>query len=352
MLRDPYAMAQNNNSEAARPSPELLKKKAYAESLNEQLRLKEERKRREKQTQLMEDQRIRQEQQEYQYFGKGGGGSARRDEYGRIIVSKKPDINAAANLYGRESYNRRLKGVVPSAESAFRRDCSLPVQEYVPPVQPVQYQDQAEVIGGVELERQIRLREEAEAARQMAEKRQVELERQIQEQQRLREQEELDRQMREEQRRQNLKEEKLLKEQLELEKKLREEQKKREEMQHRLNEEKMENEREELHIKHLKEQYELQKLKRKQIQTLSHTPASCMANIKLQADLEPEKTYRGINEREFVRKLPSEVKSYIESMVSSEIAKLSTELRYEEEHLLNSIDSLKVFAFPLPIERD
>eukprot|EP00826_Nyctotherus_ovalis_P005672 TRINITY_DN1128_c0_g11_i1.p1 TRINITY_DN1128_c0_g11~~TRINITY_DN1128_c0_g11_i1.p1 ORF type:complete len:187 (+),score=36.90 TRINITY_DN1128_c0_g11_i1:350-910(+) len=186
----------------------------------------------------------------------------------------------------------------------------------------------------------------------MAERRQAELERQIQEQQKLRKQEESDRQVREELRRQSLKKERMLKEQLELEKKLKEEQKKREEVQHRLSEERTKSEREELHIKHLKEQYELQKLKRKQMQTLSHAPTRCMANVKLQADLEPEKAHRKVNERKFVRRLPNEVKSYIENMVNSEMVKFSTELRYEGDRVLNSIDSLKVFVFSLPIERD
>ena len=52
-----------------------------------------------------------QEQQQYQYFGRSGVGSVRRDIFGNPIFSKKIDPNFVSNLYAREIYNNALPSI-------------------------------------------------------------------------------------------------------------------------------------------------------------------------------------------------------------------------------------------------
>jgi len=297
-------------------SPEQIKKKAYADSLKEQIRLKEEFKRQEKQMQILEDKRIRQELQKYQYFGKGGGGGPRRNHDGEIIVLRNPNAQQTYNIYRRESYDRRLK--VPNIEYH-----KAPIQEYTQPViESPRINDQAE------LERQVKLREEAEMRREVAERRQVELETQIKEQQRLREQEEYERKMREEAELEKDKmKEKLLNRQLELEKKLRKEQMENEVIHQQLEEEKLKRKKQKLSIKYTKEHI-LKSIKEKEI--LAQAPIKHMRSVKLQANIEPIKTYRSVNTK-------------VESNIfNNDFTRFSTELRCKEDRVLNSIGMLKV----------
>lgn len=97
---------------------ETLKKRELFQSLKEQIRLKECRKRLEKMQEAQEERRLLGEQEEYQYFGKGGAGGIRRDHFGRVITSKKPHPSLIANLYGRECYNVQNFCEVPAQVSS------------------------------------------------------------------------------------------------------------------------------------------------------------------------------------------------------------------------------------------
>ena len=92
-------------------SPEKLKQKEFVNDLQRQIELKRQRKVYEKQKEIEEDKRIMQEQQQYQYFGRSGVGSVRRDIFGNPIFSKKIDPNFVSNLYAREIYNNALPSI-------------------------------------------------------------------------------------------------------------------------------------------------------------------------------------------------------------------------------------------------
>jgi hypothetical protein len=91
---------------------ERLKKRELFQSLKEQIKLKEYRKRLEKKQEEQEEKRLLREQEDYQYFGKGGAGGVKKDYYGRVIASKNPDPSIVSKfinrLYGRETYNRQM----------------------------------------------------------------------------------------------------------------------------------------------------------------------------------------------------------------------------------------------------
>jgi len=87
---------------------EKLKKYELFQSLKEQIRLKDCRKRLEKMQEQQEEEKLLREQEEYQYFGKGGAGGMKKDYFGRVITSKNPDPSIVSNLYGRERYNRQV----------------------------------------------------------------------------------------------------------------------------------------------------------------------------------------------------------------------------------------------------
>jgi hypothetical protein len=89
-------------------NPERTKRQNYLNELQEQIRLKEYRKKMEKLREEQENLKVQKEQQEYQYFGRAGAGGVRRDIFGNIITSKKFDPNFISNLYAREEYNRKL----------------------------------------------------------------------------------------------------------------------------------------------------------------------------------------------------------------------------------------------------
>lgn len=84
---------------------EQVRKKQFLQSLKDQIELKRQRINMEKIRNLQEDQRILKEQEEYQYYGRCGAGSVRKDQFGNVLVSKRPDPNLACNLYGRQAYN-------------------------------------------------------------------------------------------------------------------------------------------------------------------------------------------------------------------------------------------------------
>ena len=97
-----------------------------------------------------------------------------------------------------------------------------------------------------------------------------------------------------------------------------------------------------MRIKYLKEQQEFERLKERRQKLLAKKSMQQMSNVKLQAELIPEVKRENINERVFVQNLPNEIKSYIGNVVDNELTKFSTELKYEEGRVLNSISLLKV----------
>ena len=78
---------------------EKIKKRDMLESLREQIRLKEYRKKLERIQELQENERILKEQEEYQYYGKGGAGGIKRDRFGRVIALKNHFIHSITNFF-------------------------------------------------------------------------------------------------------------------------------------------------------------------------------------------------------------------------------------------------------------
>lgn len=302
------SMYQSNSS--SQLSPEQAKKQNFLDSLKEQIALKEYRKKLEKMQQLEEDRRLAEEQNEYQYFGKAGAGGVKKDYFGKIIANRKVDPGSVVNLYGRESYNKITN--IPSATP-------------VPHTASNNENYESEMLKKFH---KIKLQEE-------------------------------------------------LNQQIALERQLKEEQKRKELMQQQLEAAKLARQQEELRIQYLREQ-ELLKAKQLSIknetviennkksrkveeklqpQTTTPVPPVVVAppvqipekpkityktHVKLQADLAPELKPGDLDEKEFVKNLPAQVKSHISSVVDSELTRLINEMRHEENRVMDSIIALKV----------
>lgn len=94
-------------------NPDRAKRQNYLNDLQEQIKLKEYRKKMERLQEEQEELKVQREQQEYQYFGRAGAGGLRRDIFGNVITSKKCDPSLISNLYGRQQYNRKFQIAEP-----------------------------------------------------------------------------------------------------------------------------------------------------------------------------------------------------------------------------------------------
>ena len=134
-------------------NPDKLKKMNYLNDLQEQIRLKEYRKKMEKMKEVQEEQKMAKEHQEYQDFGRGGVGSVKRDIYGNVIVTKKSDGNLIGNLYGREIYNKRYQQPIPVPPPAA--PLVLPMPEPLPVDNVNKYKFEEDYKQQMELEKKI-----------------------------------------------------------------------------------------------------------------------------------------------------------------------------------------------------
>ncbi len=292
----PYQPPMPDTSSSIVEVAERGKKREFLESLKEQMRLKEYRKKAEKQHQLDEDRRIMAEEQEYQYFGKGGAGGVRRDYTGHTITTRKFDPGNVCNLYGRETYNRSPGPMRRPEIDVSPNPDQLLASHYN------QVRLQSEIEQELELERKLR----EEQHRRMI------LEQQVEEERVRREREELRLKYMEE----------------------REEDAKKRAggsskfvariLQSRANARK-----------------ELSKTAVLQ-ENPDNEVVAYKTNVKLQANLEPVPQPGEISTKEFVRQLPEKVKEHVAQAVDGELMRVVNEMRSQENRVMDNILGLKV----------
>jgi len=264
-------------------NPEKAKRQDYLNELQEQVRLKEYRRKMENLQNEQEDLKIQKEQQEYKYFGRAGAGAARRDIFGNIITSKKFDPNFISNLYAKEEYNRK-----------FQLPKEMEVQSmYNPIINPISPINQVKG-KGIDI------------------------------------QEEYGRE-------------------LELQKRIEEERMKRELMEKQLEEEKNKREEQEKKLRRMEEEEMRRQKKFEETMLARSKEVKSKVNVKLQADLGPQEGE--IEEQEFAITLPNKVQSHLTTIVDHELNKLVTDMKQEEDQIVNSIMSLKVICIYI-VERN